>query len=141
MTDGPQWRCHTCGFTLYIPVPASLTTSQLGLYSDARFPGRAILAFNQHAEQLEELSSDDRAAFWADGVKVGAAIKRVTGSRRINYAVLGNAEPHLHLQLIPRKPEVEPLPTRPPWSDSRPLEELDSKTVRDLVQTLQKLLS
>lgn len=141
MTQQAQWQCPDCGFALYLPVRTSLTHSQLGLYSDARFPGRAILAFNDHVEQLEDLTAEGRAGFWSDAVKVGTAIKRATGSLRINYAVLGNAEPHLHIHLVPRRPDLEPLPTRPPWNDSRPPEELNPQAVRYLIETLGKLLS
>lgn len=48
----------------------------------------------------------------------------MTAAARINYAVLGNAEPHLHVHLIPRSTE-EAKPTRPPWEHpqgSRPLQ-------------------
>jgi len=38
-----KYRCATCGFELHHPI-ATLSVSALGLYDDARFPGRCILA-------------------------------------------------------------------------------------------------
>lgn len=103
-TETTGWRCTTCGFVLFVPVPASLSVSQLGLYNDARFPGRSIVVLNRHVAALEDLADSERNAFWADATTVGRAVKRVTGCARVNYAVLGNAEPHLHVHVIPRRP-------------------------------------
>lgn len=46
-------------------------------------------------------------------------LRELTEATRVNYAVLGNAEPHLHAHLIPRFPALEPVPHRPPWEDPR----------------------
>jgi len=43
------YECDQCRFDLWLPV-ASLFVSELGFYDDARFPGRCILAFRDHAE-------------------------------------------------------------------------------------------
>jgi len=133
--------CTFCGFGLYHPVAAKLSVTHLGLYSDARFPGRAILMFHTHIEDMAKLGAQDMLLFWQDATKVGEAIKRVTGSPRINYAVLGNAEPHLHIHLVPRFPDKEDAPTRSPWSDSRPPVELDDRRLRDLTQRLEAILN
>ena len=46
--------CHSCGFELYHPVAESATT-RLGLYDDARFPGRCILMLQAHYTSLEQV--------------------------------------------------------------------------------------
>lgn len=136
------WKCDRCGFELYLPVPAdSLSVTLLGLYNDSRFPGRSLLAFEQHVEHMDELSPTQLHEFWGDATKVGAALRAITGADRINYAVLGNAEHHLHVHLIPRQSREEPLPSRPPWNDPRDLGELDSATLSDLRGSLRKALS
>ena len=47
------------------------------------------------------------------------AIKAVTGSERVNFAILGNRESHVHAHLIPRYPLVEEFPDCSPWNDTR----------------------
>lgn len=134
-------ECSFCGFGLYNPVRAKLQITQLGLYNDARFPGRAILMFNEHKTDLEDLEPKEMGLFWKDATRVARALKRIAEAERINYAVLGNAEPHLHIHLIPRRPHEEEFPTRSPWDDPRPFEELDPMRLNSLVRGLESLLA
>lgn len=133
-------ECSFCGFGLFNPVQVELQVSRLGLYSDARFPGRAILMFKDHRVDLEDLDREEMCSFWQDATRVGGALKRVSGATRVNYAVLGNAEPHLHIHLIPRRPLDEELPTRSPWNDPRPFEELDPDRLRTIIKELESIL-
>jgi len=139
----PNWACETCHFELFFPVEtgAALSASHLGLYADAKFPGRAILAYTSHAEHLEDLSEDDLWHFWRDAARVGRALRTTVGAARINYAVLGNADRHLHIHIVPRQPNIEPLPSRSPWSDPRPSEELSSTEYSRLSGQLSRVLS
>lgn len=137
-----DWSCTTCGFQLYLPVHApSLRVSRLGLYSDARFPGRAIVVLDRHAEHLEDLEAGDLQQLWSDVATVGRALRPLVGADRINYGVLGNANQHLHVHVIPRRPAREPLPTRPPWSDPRPMTELSMSTIETIHAQLRASLS
>ena len=96
-----EYTCDTCSFSVWRPI-ASLGVSYLGLYDDARFPGRAVLVLGRHAESLEQLGHDEANAFFSDLRLSGTAIRRALNADRINYALLGNIEPHLHWHLIPR---------------------------------------
>jgi diadenosine tetraphosphate (Ap4A) HIT family hydrolase len=49
--------------------------------------------------------------------RLGDALLKVTGAARINYAILGNAEPALHAHVIPRyTDEPEAQRSSHPWS-------------------------
>ncbi|WP_435748741.1 HIT family protein [Microbacterium sp. PMB16] len=91
----------------------------MGLYSDARFPGRCIVTLNEHAEHLEDLPPDTVSSFMINVAMASRALKIATGASRINVAVLGNQEGHVHAHLIPRYPDSEPLPHKAPWEDTR----------------------
>lgn len=114
-----EYACRVCQFELWHPL-AELEASVLGFYDDARFPGRCILAYREHADDFASLGDEERNRFMGDVADVGRAIKLATGADRINYAILGNTVPHLHMHLIPRMRSREPLPNRPPWEDPRP---------------------
>lgn len=110
--------CNSCGFELYLPV-AKLSVSSLGLYDDARFPGRSILLLDNHYDDMVSVPEDVLNSFMADAREAMQAIKKATGCSRVNFAVLGNREPHVHAHLIPRYPETEEFPDCSPWNDGR----------------------
>lgn len=143
MDGAGPFRCARCGFELWLPA-AELPSTVLGLYDDARFPGRCLLVLREHHEDLATLAPDLAALFLQDAQVVGRVLKRVTGTDRINYAILGNAEPHLHFHLIPRYPD-DPVPHRAPWSHPEPrralapaeLERLRRRIAVEVVRELQ----
>jgi len=131
--------CSQCGFELWRPI-AELEVADLGLYSDERFPGRCILKLREHRERLEELPEELLLAFHRDLRRASEAIRSVTGSQRVNFAVLGNTVPHLHGHLIPRIPENEPKPGSSPWDDPRPRVTLLGSEAKRIVAELQAIL-
>jgi diadenosine tetraphosphate (Ap4A) HIT family hydrolase len=109
-----EYMCPVCDFALWLPL-VKLKVSVLGLYDDARFPGRCILALNEHAEDFSRLKSQVARDFFEDCQKAARAIQAAVGVERVNIAILGNEVAHVHFHLIPRRPLDEPIPTRPPW--------------------------
>jgi diadenosine tetraphosphate (Ap4A) HIT family hydrolase len=137
MTQG--FQCPICGFGLWHPIGA-LKVSHLGLYDDARFPGRCILSLNDHAEHWEELDPSLLHDFVDDSRTAISAIRGATGAQRVNLAVLGNTDPHIHFHLIPRSPSTEPNPMKSPWSDPRKQEQLPPGTVSELISLIADFL-
>jgi diadenosine tetraphosphate (Ap4A) HIT family hydrolase len=109
-----QFTCATCPFSLWLPL-GKLQVSFLGLYDDARFPGRCILALDTHAEDFSILDKRVASAFFEDCQTASRAIKAAVNVERVNVAILGNEVAHVHFHLIPRRPLDEPIPNRPPW--------------------------
>lgn len=108
------YRCSQCGFE--VPeVITHLASGALAHYSDRDFPGRCVLAVHEHAEKLEELSSERYIQLMLDVRQAGLAIREATGANRINYAVLGNAVAHIHVHLIPRAFPGDRHGTDTPW--------------------------
>jgi diadenosine tetraphosphate (Ap4A) HIT family hydrolase len=115
MTDPTEYRCAVCGFALWLPL-ASLDVSTLAFYDDARYPGRCLLALHDHHEHFAELPAELTGRFVADAQRAGRAIQRAVGAERMNFAILGNVEQHVHFHLIPRGAESDPVPGESPWS-------------------------
>jgi diadenosine tetraphosphate (Ap4A) HIT family hydrolase len=134
-----QYECDECGFALWNPI-ARLKVSTLGLYDDYRFPGRCILALNDHYEQWEVLDRTVMQAFVEDAQQASLAISRVTAALRVNLALLGNTEPHVHFHLIPRQPISEPNPTKSPWNDPRPVGPLSDEAREKLKSAIAREL-
>lgn len=108
-----------CGFGLWQPIAQS-EYSRLGLYDDARFPGRSILRLNEHYDAFESVPTEEVMGFMKDIQAAMAAIQAATGAARVNLAILGNRDPHVHAHLVPRFPENEEFPDCSPWNDLRP---------------------
>lgn len=132
-------NCIECGFGLWKPI-AELEVSEIGLYSDSRFPGRCILKLNEHMTQLEELDEGLLLLFMKDSQRAIKAILKSTDAQRVNFSILGNAEPHIHAHLIPRVPELEEFPNKSPWNDSRERTDLSLFDETKLIKSIQKEL-
>ncbi|HTV50992.1 MAG TPA: HIT domain-containing protein [Steroidobacteraceae bacterium] len=79
--------------------------------------GYVLLLPDPVVPSLNALAAQERAQFLLDMARLGDALLKVTSALRINYAILGNAEPALHAHVIPRYNEEPPaMRTRHPWS-------------------------
>ncbi|GAA1053668.1 hypothetical protein GCM10009570_22570 [Dietzia natronolimnaea] len=66
------------------------------------------------------------------------AIARATGAAKVNVAILGNRDPHVHAHLVPRFPQEEEYPDCSPWNDRRPKGQLDDSEVRRIKELIYK---
>ena len=135
MSGNDVYRCRTCGFEV-AEVIANLEMGALAHYSDREFPGRCVLVVHDHAEKLEELPPEQLTRLMLDVRRAGRAIRKATGAPRINYAVLGNVMPHIHVHLVPRGQPSDRHGTDTPWGPPPKTEavpdELAAKLRRDI---------
>ena len=131
----PRYACPTCGFSLWTPL-AELGVSTLGLYDDVRFPGRCLLVLREHHDDLALVPAGLLRAYLDDVQRAGRAVREATGADRVNYAVLGNAQPHVHFHLVPRIKAGDPAPEKAPWETPLPRGPLDSVRRRDVRRAL-----
>jgi diadenosine tetraphosphate (Ap4A) HIT family hydrolase len=73
-----------------------MTVSRVGLYDDARFPGRLILSLDEHFEHLEDVPEDLANLFMRDIQLLTRGMRAALMVNRVNVAVLGNQDPHVH---------------------------------------------
>ncbi len=78
--------------------------------------GYCLLLPDPVVPTLNDLAELERKKFLRDMVFIGDAILEVTGAARINYEILGNSEPALHVHIIPRyEAEPDDLRRGPVW--------------------------
>ena len=71
---------------------------------DSQFiPGYSLLLPDPVVPSLNDLAPDQRAQFLLDMTAIGDALLAVTDAYRINYEILGNTEPALHVHIFPRR--------------------------------------
>lgn len=128
--------CVACGFSLWLPI-AALKVSRVGLYDDARFPGRMIVSLNDHVEHLDEADPDLLAAFIGDIQRASLVLRKIGDVDRVNVAMLGNKVPHLHAHVIPRRITDDNHGVSP-WEGAAPLVRLDDAARVQLLDELRR---
>lgn len=81
------------------------------LGDDQFMRGYSLLLARRHVRELHDLEGEERERFLGDMAVLGEAVARATHSAKINYAMLGNTEQHLHCHVHPRYAD-EPEPYR-----------------------------
>lgn len=71
-----------------------------------------------HVSEPTDLSDLEASAFWLETLRVGRAVDRTFRPLKMNYQVLGNTIPHLHVHVIPRY-EADPQPGIPYYPHDR----------------------
>lgn len=70
---------------------------------DVQFlPGYCLLLPDPVVPSLNHLELEARTQFLSDMTLIGDALLEVTNAYRINYEILGNSEPELHVHIFPR---------------------------------------
>jgi len=78
--------------------------------------GSCILVADPVVACIEDLDDARRQQFVSDMMLTGNVIKKVTGADRINYLLLGNKDPVLHVHIIPRfVDEPDEYRSHGPW--------------------------
>jgi diadenosine tetraphosphate (Ap4A) HIT family hydrolase len=78
--------------------------------------GYCLILPDPVVSDLNALGADARKILLYEASVVGDALLEITGAVRINYEILGNLEPALHVHIFPRfDDEAAELKTRPVW--------------------------
>jgi len=108
---------------------ADLPTSYLRLARTQYVPGYCVLIHKRHAREPHELNVPGRAAFFEDMLRAGSALERAFDAVKVNYQILGNAIPHLHVHITPRR-YGDPYPGMPAELDGDPPATTDAELAR-----------
>ncbi len=111
--------------------------------------GYSLLLADPVVADLNALDEGQRGRFLLDMTILGDALLEVTGAYRINYEILGNAEPALHVHVFPRyMSEPEELRQGPAWRYDREYRlsvrfdaERDKELMQRLAQAIQRRLA
>ncbi len=71
---------------------------------------------------------------------VGKALAATLNPDKMNYELLGNAQPHLHWHIIPRY-KTDPMWGRPIWAGNKHRRRLTSEEYAQLVKEIRKHLA
>ncbi|HUR19216.1 MAG TPA: HIT family protein [Vicinamibacterales bacterium] len=78
----------------------------------------AVVFRGRHIADFTALNPTELAGYMQDIQDVGVMVERVFRPCHMNYMLLGNIVPHLHVHVVPRYLD-DPAPERPlPWAPS-----------------------
>lgn len=107
-----------------------LTTGYVVLskYQYKYYQGYTVFICKHHTSELHELENGFKLAFLKEMSQVAEAIFRAFNPDKLNYEMLGNAEPHLHWHLFPRY-KSDPNFTKPIWVVDKQIRQADSTII------------
>jgi len=94
------------GFTV-----ADMERSVLRLQRNQRVRGYCVLIAKKHHIEPFDMYPQERALFFEDMSRTAQAINTVFEPAKMNYEIMGNGVPHLHVHLVPRYLD-DPYPHR-----------------------------
>jgi diadenosine tetraphosphate (Ap4A) HIT family hydrolase len=127
------------------PTVISRMPSGWAVLGDIQFlRGYSLLLPDPVVADLNALDESRRGRFLQDMAILGDALLEVTGAYRINYEILGNAEPALHAHVFPRYiSEPEELRQGPAWRYDREYRlsvKFDAERDRELMQAIAQAI-
>ena len=81
---------------------APLSASTLYLFNEQSHPGRCVVAYNGHVNELFELPDAELIRYTQDVARAARAIKAAVNAKKINYGAYSDKLPHLHMHLVPK---------------------------------------
>lgn len=104
------------------------------------YPGSALIVLKEHHEHMHELPHNLLHAFIDERAQLAKAIlKAFPDVIRINYANMGNATPHVHEYLIPRRANDRNAGGAP-WP-VEPAPQLTDEQYKDIADALRRELN
>ena len=67
-----------------------LETSKVYLFKEQSHPGRCIVAHKKHVGDMNELTAEERAAYFEDVARVARAIMKAFNPDKVNYGAYGD---------------------------------------------------
>lgn len=119
------------------------TRAGWAVMGDMQFlPGYCLLLPDPVVPSLNDLAPERRGLFLEEMAVLGDALLMVTNATRVNYEILGNLEPALHVHVFPRfAHESDDVRHRPVWFYSEPrVPEFDLDRDRPLMRKIASYL-
>jgi diadenosine tetraphosphate (Ap4A) HIT family hydrolase len=91
---------------------SELPTAIAVLRPDQYYPGYTLVVAKTHATELYHLPERESIQYCKDMLRMAQALATAFKPQKMNYALLGNTEAHLHWHLVPRY-DWDPNPQRP----------------------------
>lgn len=89
-------------WSMMLPL-AELPMSRVYLFKDQTYYGRCVVACKKHADELFELTDEERDAFMKDTARVARAVSQAVQAEKINLGMYGDKVKHVHFHVVPKQ--------------------------------------
>ena len=79
-----------------------LDTCKVYLFKEQSHKGRVIVAHKKHVGDMNELTAEERSAYFEDVARVARALQHAFKPDKVNYGAYGDTGHHLHFHLVPK---------------------------------------
>ena len=79
-----------------------LETSKVYLFKEQSHKGRVIVAHKKHVGDMNELTAEERGAYFEEVARVARALQAAFKPNKVNYGAYGDTGHHLHFHLVPK---------------------------------------
>jgi diadenosine tetraphosphate (Ap4A) HIT family hydrolase len=110
------------------------------LHEDQFFPGWTCLVLRRHATELYHLTAAERSGLIEEVSTVARALAEEFDAVKMNYELLGNAVPHIHWHVVPRRVD-DPAPRGPVWTVEHARKALAPAELAERVARIRRRLS
>ena len=93
-------------------VVVDLSFSRLFLAKNQFVTGYCVMMCRKHVIEPYELTAEERSMFFDDLAVAGRGLQAAFRADKMNYNILGNVIPHLHVHILPRY-FTDSAPNRP----------------------------
>lgn len=81
---------------------AHLSCSRVFIFKEQTYHGRCLVSYDEHVDDLNLLTDEQRNAFMADVARTTRAMQKIFNPDKINYGAYSDTLSHLHFHLIPK---------------------------------------
>lgn len=86
----------------YMKEVCKMQVSTVYLNNEQEYLGRCTVVLNSHKTELFQLDDEERNRFMSDVAMVAEAVKNEFAAEKINYAVYGDIDSHIHFHVVPK---------------------------------------
>jgi len=96
--------CFYCSdeYKDYMKDVAKLSHSRVYLNNEQEYPGRCYVVLDSHKTELFQLDEEELAGYMSNVAQVAKAIQAAFQPDKINYAVYGDIDSHVHFHIVPK---------------------------------------
>ncbi len=120
-------------------VVADLEISRLRLSMNQFVVGYCVLICKKHIPEPHHLPHEEQILFFQDLMRASQAIEQVFNPIKMNFQILGNLVPHLHVHITPRY-YGDTSPGRPidPYEQTKTL---SAEEYQEIISSIQEALT